>query len=65
MPELGRGVDPFELRLLRGSPAGLGVKSLAQGHHTLLDTGGGSLEEDKVVLDLTVVDEATHAVIVR
>ena len=61
MAELGRGIDPFEVDLLGGSPAGLGVESLAQGHDTLLDTGDGTFEEDEVVLDLTVVDEATQA----
>ena len=60
MAELGRGIDPFEVDLLGGSPVGLGVERLAQGHDTLLDTGNGALEEDEVVLDLTVVDEATQ-----
>lgn len=60
MAELGRGVDPLELDLLGGPPVGLGVQGLAQSHDTLLDTGDGALEHDEVVLDLTVVDEATQ-----
>ena len=58
--ELGRGIDPFELGLLGRPPVGLGVQSLAQSHDTLLDTGDGTLKEEEVVLDLTVVDETTH-----
>ena len=58
--ELGRSIDPLELDLLGGPPAGLRVQGLAQGHDTLLDTGDGALNHDEVVLDLTVVDEATH-----
>ena len=59
--ELGGGIDPLELDLLGGSAGGLGVQSLAQSHNTLLDTGNGALDHDEVVLDLTVVDETTHA----
>lgn len=62
--ELGRGVDPFELDLLGGSPVDLGVEGLAQGHDTLLNTGNGTLEEEEVVLDLTVADETTHTVFI-
>lgn len=58
--ELGRSIDPFELGLLGRPPVGLGVQSLAQSHDTLLNTGDGTLKEDEVVLDLTVVDETTH-----
>jgi len=60
--ELRRSVDPFELGLLGGSPVDLGVEGLAQGHDTLLNTRDGTLEEEEVVLDLTVADETTHAV---
>lgn len=58
--ELGRSIDPFELGLLGRPPVGLGVQSLAQSHDTLLNTGDGTLKEEEVVLDLTVVDETTH-----
>jgi len=60
--ELGGGIDPLEISLLKSTAAGLGVEGLAQSHDALLDTGDGTLEEDPVVLDLTVVDEATKTV---
>lgn len=63
MTELGGGIDPLELDLLGGPAAGLGVQGLAEGHDTLLNTGDGTLKENEVVLDLTVVNEATHAVV--
>jgi hypothetical protein len=59
--ELGGGIDPLELDLLGGPAGSLGVQSLAQSHNTLLDTGNGALDHNEVVLDLTVVDETTHA----
>ena len=61
MTELGRGVDPLEVDLLGGPAVGLGVQGLAQSHDTLLNTGDTALEQEPVVLDLTVVNEATHA----
>lgn len=60
MTELGGGIDPLELDLLGGTTAGLGVEGLAESGDTLLDTGDGALEDDEVVLDLTVADEATQ-----
>ena len=59
--ELGRGVDPLELDLLQRSPAGVYEHGLAESHDPLLDTRAGTLEDNEVVLDLTVADEATHA----
>lgn len=59
--ELGRGVDPLELDLLEGAAGGVDEHGLAESHDTLLDTRDGTLEENEVVLDLTVADEATHA----
>jgi hypothetical protein len=58
--ELGRGVDPLELDLLERTAGGVDEHGLAEGHDTLLDTRDGTLEENEVVLDLTVADEATH-----
>lgn len=58
--ELGGGVDPFELDLLESLARGVGEHGLAESHDTLLNTWGGTLEDDEVVLDLTVADEATH-----
>jgi hypothetical protein len=58
--ELGRGVDPLELNLLERPPAGVGEHGLAQSHDALLDTRAVTLEQNEVVLNLTVADEATH-----
>lgn len=63
MTKLGRGIDPLELDLLQCSSRGLGEHGLSEGHDTLLGTGDGTLEHDEVVVDLTVADEATEAVI--
>lgn len=60
--ELGRGIDPLELDLLGGAAGSVDEHALAESHDTLLDTGDGTLEEDEVVVDLAVADEATHTV---
>lgn len=60
--ELGRGVDPLEFDLFQRPPACVCEHGLAQGHDALLDTRAVTLDENKVVLDLTVADEATHAI---
>lgn len=60
MTELGGGVDPFELDLLERPPAGVDEHALAECDNSLLDTRASTLEEEEVVLDLTVADEATH-----
>lgn len=62
MAKLGRGVDPLEVDLLGGLSADLGVKGLAESQDTLLGTGNRALDNDKVVLDLTVADETTETV---
>ena len=59
--ELGRRVDPLQLDLLQGLARGVGVHRLAESHDALLDSRDGTLEDDEVVLDLSVADEATHA----
>ena len=58
--ELGRGVDPLELDLLESPPGGVGEHGLAESHDPLLHTWASTLDEDEVVLDLTVADKATH-----
>lgn len=58
--KLGRGIDPFEVDLLEGTARGVREHGLAEGHDTLLDTGDGALEHDKVVVDGAVADEASH-----
>lgn len=60
MTELGRGVDPLEVDLFGGLAADLRVEGLAESHDTLLNTGNGTLDNDEVVLDLTVADETTE-----
>ena len=60
LTELGGSVDPLELNLLEGSSGGVNLEGLSEGNNSLLDTGDGTLEDDKVVLDLTVSDETTH-----
>jgi hypothetical protein len=61
--ELGRGVDPLELNLLKRPPAGVDEHGFAQSHDALLDTRAVTLEQNEVVLDLTVADETTHAIV--
>jgi hypothetical protein len=60
MTELGRGIDPLELNLLQCPPAGMGEHGLAQSHDSLLDTRASTLEQNEVVLDLTIADKATE-----
>lgn len=60
MSELGRGVDPLEADLLQSPPRGLGEHGLSERHDTLLDTRDGTLEHDKVVVDLAIADETTQ-----
>lgn len=57
--ELGRGIDPLEVDLLKSAARGVDEHGLAERHDTLLDTGDGALDHDEVVLDLTVADETT------
>ena len=58
--ELGRSVDELELDLLQVPPGSVHHERLAEGDDTLLGTGNGALEHEEVVLDDTVVGEATH-----
>lgn len=62
MTELGSSVDPFEVDLLQSLARGVREHGLAERHNTLLDTGNGALDENKVVVDLTITDEATETV---
>jgi hypothetical protein len=58
--ELGRGVDPFEFDLFESLAGSVREHGFAESDDSLLDTGDRSLEQDEVVLDLTVADEATQ-----
>ena len=60
--EFAAGVDPFDLDLFERTAGSVGEHGLAEGHDSLLHTGDGTLEHDKVVLDLTVADETTQTV---
>jgi hypothetical protein len=58
--ELGRGIDPFEIDLLQSLSRCVCEHGLSEGHDTLLDTRNGTLEDEEVVLDLTITDKATQ-----
>jgi hypothetical protein len=58
--ELRRRVDPFQVDLLQGLPRCVHEHGLPEGHDPLLDTRDGALQDDEVVLDLAVSDEAAH-----
>lgn len=62
MSELRRGVDELEGDLLEVSARGVNTEGLAEGDDTLLDTGDGALEHDKVVADKGVVRPAADGV---
>ena len=57
--ELRRGVDELEADLLQSRTIGLSEERLAEGDDTLLDTGDSALKHDVILVDLTVVWEAT------
>jgi hypothetical protein len=59
--ELGRGVDPFEVDLLERSSAGVDEHGFSDSHDTLLDTWNAALEQQEVVLDLTIAYEAAES----
>jgi hypothetical protein len=61
MSELRRGVDPLELNLLQRPSLRVNEHRFAQSHDALLDTRAVTLDQDEIVLDLTVADETTHA----
>lgn len=58
--ELAGGVDELEADLLEAGTAGVDDHGLAEGEDALLDTNAAALNHDKVVLDNTIVGEATH-----
>ena len=63
MTELGRGIDPFQIDLFQRFPACVHEHGFAEGHNSLLDAGDGTFEEDEVVLDFSVADEAAHTIL--
>ena len=58
--ELGAGVDELELDGLFTLAADVWDAWLAESKDTLADTDGGTLNDEEVVLDDTIVWEATH-----
>ena len=58
--ELGRGVDELEVDLLLGAARGLGKERLAESDDALAGAGDAALDHQELVLDDTVLDEATH-----
>lgn len=57
--ELGGGIDPLELDLLGGDTLGLDEDRLTEGDDTLDDTRDGTLDDEEVLTDNTIVGEAT------
>jgi len=58
--ELGAGVDELNVDSLKVLLGAVVHHTLPEGKSTLLGTGGGTLEHEPVVLDNTILDEATH-----
>ena len=58
--ELRRGVDELELYFLEIPARSVDHERLADGDDTLLGSGDRALEDEEVVLDNTVMGEATH-----
>jgi hypothetical protein len=57
---LGRSVDELEVDFLDGAAGHLGEEGLSEGDDTLLRSHDATLKHDPVLVDLTVVGEATH-----
>lgn len=60
MTELGGGIDELEADLLQRGTAGVDNHGLTEGEHAFFGTDTASLDHEEVVLDNTVVGEATH-----
>merc|ERR1719323_658932 len=58
--ELGAGVDELEVDLLKSPLLGVSEERLSQGEGPLLGSNAAALDHDEVLLDLSVVREATH-----
>ena len=62
MAELGGCVDPFEIDLFERFAACVREHGFAEGHDSLLDARDGAFEEDEVVFDFAVADEAAQTI---
>jgi len=60
MAELRGGIDELKLDLLQVTARGMDHERLAKGDDTLLGSRNAALENEEVVLDNTVMREATH-----
>jgi len=60
MSEFGRGIDPFQVGLLQCLTFGVGDEGLAKSENTLLGSNTTSVQHKEVILDLTVMREASH-----
>lgn len=58
--ELGGGIDELGSDLLQLPPLGRAEEGLPDGDDALLRTDDGTLDHDVVLIDLTIVGEATH-----
>merc|ERR1719159_2068004 len=59
---LGSGVDELEVDVLQSGTGSLLQQRLAEGDGTLLGANDATLDQNKVILDKTVVNEATDGV---
>lgn len=60
LTKLRSSVDPFKVGLLKGLSGGVDLEGLSKGDDSLLDTWDRTLDEEEVVLDLTISDETTQ-----
>merc|ERR1712048_795485 len=62
MTNLGSSIDKLESNLFQILPLGVGNQRLSQNNSSLSDTHARTLDHEEIVLDLTVVGEATDGV---
>jgi hypothetical protein len=60
MTELGGSIDELESNCLACSDSGLRQKALTKSEHTLLRTSDTTLDHHPVLINVTIVREATH-----
>jgi len=58
--EFGGGIDPFKVDLLQSHSLGVGDKRFTEGKDSFLGSNTTSFQHDEVVLDLTIMREASH-----
>ena len=62
MTKLGAGVDELEIDLLQRSLLCVSQQTLPESQHPLPGSDAAALDHDEVLLDLSVVREASHRV---